>query len=73
MPNWTGILTDDQCLCVRRVLPKRKERGRNPLQRRSVIDAILNANPTGSPWRSRPHESPERHFVETLSRRRKEG
>lgn len=52
-------LTDAQWRIIRRFVPKRAKRGRKPIDRREVINAILYVNHTGCQWRSLPHDFPK--------------
>jgi putative transposase len=51
-------LTDEQWQVLRGLLPKPAKRGRRPLCRRLVLNAILYVNRTGCQWRALPHDFP---------------
>ena len=48
------------------LLPKRKKRGRPPIDRRDVIDAILYVVRTGCQWRQLPQDFPKWRTVYTV-------
>jgi len=74
MPNYPSDLTDEQWQCIKGLVPKRKKKGRKPLDRRLVIDAILYVNRSGCQWRALPHDFPKWSSVYTVFWRwRKEG
>jgi len=64
--NYPSDLTDGQWHVIRRLLPKRSRRGRRPLCRRWVLNAILYVNRTGCQWRSLPHDFPKWKTVCTI-------
>ena len=66
MRNYPSDLTDEQWQCIQRLIPKRKKRGRKPLDRRAVINAILYVNRTGCQWRALPHDFPKWSSVYTV-------
>lgn len=60
-------LTDRQWELLQRLLPKKADhRGRPPLDRRRVINAILYLNRTGCQWRQLPKEFPNWSSVYTV-------
>ena len=72
--NYSSDLTDVQWQKIRRLLPKKKKRGRKPLDRRLVINAILYVVRTGCQWRMLPKDSPKWTSVYTVFWRwRKDG
>lgn len=74
MSKYPSDLTDGQWQKIRRLIPKRKKRGRKPLDRRIVISAILYVNRTGCQWRALPHDFPKWQSVYTVFWRwRKDG
>ena len=73
MPNYPSDLTDEQWRCIAGLLPKRKKRGRKPLDRRAVINAILYVNRTGCQWRALPHDFPKWSSVYTVFWRWRKG
>ena len=56
--NYSSDLTDRQWQVVRQLLPKHSNRGRKPLSRRWVINAILYVVRTGCQWRMLPADFP---------------
>ena len=72
--NYSSDLTDVQWQKIRRLLPKKKKRGRKPLDRRLVINAILYVVRTGCQWRMLPKDFPKWTSVYTVFWRwRKDG
>jgi putative transposase len=59
-------LSDKQWQKVRQLLPPRAKRGRKPLDRRSVLNAILYVNRTGCQWRCLPKSFPNWKSVYTI-------
>ena len=59
MAQYPSDLTDEQWQTIRNLLPKRKKRGRPPLDRREVVNAILYINRTGCQWRYLPSDFPK--------------
>lgn len=49
--KYASNLTDRQWQKLKTLLPKRKKRGRKPIDRRRILDAILYWNRTGCQWR----------------------
>jgi putative transposase len=64
--HYPSDLTDGQWQVLRRLLPKRAKRGRRPICRRWVVNAILYVNRTGCQWRSLPHDFPKWKTVYTI-------
>jgi putative transposase len=64
--HYPSDLSDGQWQLVRPLLPKRKKRGRPPLDRREVIDAILYVVRTGCQWRQLPLDFPKWQSVYTI-------
>ena len=56
--NYASDLTDRQWQVIRQLLPKRSRRGRKPICRRRVINAILYVSRTGCQWRMLPANFP---------------
>jgi len=52
-------LTDIQWTRLEKLLPKPKKRGRKPIDKRWLIDAILYVVRTGCQWRNLPHDFPK--------------
>lgn len=52
--NYASDLTNRQWQVIRQLLPKRSRRGRKPICRRRVINAILYVSRTGCQWRMLP-------------------
>lgn len=74
MTKYPSDLTDGQWQTIKNLLPKRKKRGRKPLDRRWVINAILYVNRTGCQWRALPHDFPKwKSAYNVFWRWRKEG
>lgn len=67
--NYSSDLTDEQWKIVRRLLPLRAKVGRPPLDRRTVVSAILYVLWTGCQWRALPHDFPKWSSVYTIFRR----
>ena len=57
--NYPSDLTEGQWQIIWPLLPKRAKRGRKPIDRREIINAILYVNRTGCQWRAVPHEFPK--------------
>lgn len=51
-------LTDGQWRLIRPLLPKPAKRGRRPVDRRQIVNAILYLTRTGCQWRMLPHDFP---------------
>jgi putative transposase len=56
--DYPSSVSDNQWRFIKRLLPPAKKRGRKPVDRRLVIDAILYWNRTGCQWRYLPREFP---------------
>lgn len=56
--EYPSDLTDGQWRIITRLLPKRSGRGRKPICRRRVINAVLYVARTGCQWRQLPHDFP---------------
>ena len=52
-------LTDRQWQLIRQLLPQRSRRGRKPIDRRRIINAILYVVRTGCQWRMLPKNFPK--------------
>jgi len=52
-------LTDFQWAKLEKLLPKPKKRGRKPIDKRWIIDAILYVDRTSCQWRNLPHDFPK--------------
>ncbi len=61
-------LTDRQWRLVRKLIPRRKPRGRKPIDRRWILHAILYWNHTGCQWGQLPHDFPRWKTVYTVFR-----
>lgn len=61
--DYPSKLTDEQWQLIEKLLPKPKKRGRKPIDRRRVFDAILYWNRTGCQWRYLPKEFPHWNTV----------
>ena len=59
-------LTDEQWEQIRKVLPPERKRGRKPLNRRWVLNAILYVVRTGCQWRMLPKDFPNWKSVYTV-------
>ena len=72
--QYPSDLTDGQWQVLRGLLPRRRRRGRRPICRRLILNAILYLNRTGCQWRSLPHDFPNWKTVYTIFWRwRREG
>ena len=61
--HYASDLTDRQWQVIRQLLPKPSRRGRKPICRRWVINAILYVTRTGCQWRMLPAEFPNWNTV----------
>lgn len=61
--KYASDLTDKQWRFIRKLVPARKRRGRPPVDRRRVIDAILYVVRTGCQWRMLPRGFPNWNTV----------
>ena len=57
--KYASDVTDKQWQILRRLLPERKRRGRPPIDRRRMINAILYVVRSGCQWRMLPSEFPK--------------
>ena len=64
--NYPSDLTDEQWQLICPLLPKRQKRGRPPIDRRDIIDAILCVVRTGCQWRQLPLDFPKWRTVYTV-------
>lgn len=64
--NYPSDLTDGQWRKIRGLLPQGAQRGRKPLARRWVLNAILYVVRTGCPWRALPKDFPKWQTVYTV-------
>jgi putative transposase len=67
--HYPSDLSDRQWQLIRPLLPARAERGRPPIDRREIIDAILYVVRTGCQWRQLPLDFPKWKAVYTVFRR----
>lgn len=67
--NYPSDLTDRQWQIICKVLPEPAGRGRTPIDRRWVLDAILYLVRTGCQWRQLPNDFPKWQTVYTVFRR----
>lgn len=56
--EYASDVTPRQWQLIRQLLPPRKRRGRRPIHRRRVVNAILYVVRTGCPWRMLPKNFP---------------
>jgi putative transposase len=56
--QYSSDLTDRQWQLIRQLLPPRSRRGRKPIDRRTIINAILYVVRTGCQWRMLPSDFP---------------
>ena len=61
--KYPSDLSNEQWRIIRRLLPPRKRRGRPPIDRRRVIDAILYVVRSGCQWRMLPLDFPNWNTV----------
>ncbi|WP_373653804.1 IS5 family transposase [Schlesneria sp. DSM 10557] len=66
MRDYPSSLTDVQWKVIEKLLPKRAKVGRPPVDRRTILDAILYLNRTGCQWRYLPLEFPHWKTVYTV-------
>jgi putative transposase len=64
--NYPSDVTDEQWQIISKLLPPRKKRGRPPVDRREIINAIFYVNRTGCQWRALPHDFPKWKTVYTV-------
>lgn len=56
--QYASDLTDRQWQVIRQLLPQRSRRGRKPIDRRRIVNAILYVVRTGCQWRMLPKDFP---------------
>lgn len=61
--HYPSDMTDEQWQIIRKVLPRAKKRGRPPVDRREIVNAIFYVNRTGCQWRALPHDFPKWNTV----------
>lgn len=72
--KYASDLSDPQWEIVKKLLPKPKRRGRKPIDRRRILEAILSWNRTGCQWRYLPTNFPNWNTVYGVFRQwRKDG
>jgi putative transposase len=64
--NYPSDLSDEQWQIIKALLPKPATRGRKPLDRREILNAILYVVRTGCQWRALPHDFPNWKTVYTV-------
>jgi len=64
--QYPSDLADEQWQVIRGLLPKPAKRGRKPICRRAILNAILYVNRTGCQWRALPHDFPKWNTVYTV-------
>jgi putative transposase len=64
--NYPSDLTDEQWQVIKPLLPKRREGGRPPLDRRVIFNAIFYVVRTGCQWRQLPRDFPNWKTVYTV-------
>src|SRR5436305_308724 len=64
--KYPSDLTDEQLQILRGRLPRPAKRGRRPICRRLILNAILYVNRTGCQWRALPHDFPKWKTVYTI-------
>lgn len=67
--KYPSDVSDEQWRILKRLLPKPARRGRKPIDRRAVIDAILYIVRSGCQWRMLPREFPNWSTVYGIFRR----
>jgi transposase len=65
-PEYPSNLTDRQWQIISRLLPKAARRGRKPIDRRLILDAIMYVVRTGCQWRQLPNDFPPWKTVYTV-------
>jgi putative transposase len=63
--KYPSDLSDEQWRILKRLLPKPARRGRKPIDRRRVIDAVLYVVRSGCQWRMLPRDSMARGAAST--------
>ena len=66
--KYPSDLTSEQWQQVKNLLPKPKTRGRKPIDRRQILNAILYWNRTGCQWRYLPSDFPNWNSVYSVFR-----
>ena len=56
--QYPSDLSDKQWEIIKPLLPKQSQRGRKPICRRKILNAIFYLNRTGCQWRALPHDFP---------------
>ena len=64
--HYPSDLTEEQWQVLKKLLPKPARRGRKPIDRREIINAILYVARTGCQWRALPHDFPKWNTVYTV-------
>jgi len=64
--HYPSDLSDEQWQLIRPLLPKRAKRGRPPVNRRDILDAVLYLVRTGCQWRQLPLDFPKWKTVYTV-------
>ena len=64
--QYPSDLMDGQWQVLRGLLPRPAKRGRRPICRRLILNAILYVNRTGCQWRALPHDFPKWKTVYTI-------
>ena len=64
--QYPSDLRDGQWQVLRGLLPPPAKRGRRPICRRLILNAILYVNRTGCQWRALPHDFPKWKTVYTI-------
>lgn len=64
--DYPSDVTDKQWQIIEKLLPKPAKRGRKPLDRRTILNAILYVVRTGCQWRALPHDFPNWKSVYTV-------
>jgi putative transposase len=64
--QYPSDLTDGQWQVLRGLLPQQAKRGRRPICRRLILNAIMYVNRTGCQWRALPHDFPKWKTVYTI-------
>lgn len=67
--DYQSDVSDEQWEILRKLLPPVRSRGRRPLDRRWVLNAILYVLWTGCQWRALPSDFPKWQSVYTVFRR----
>ena len=57
--DYPSDLSDEQWQIIKGLLPKPARRGRKPIDRREILNAILYVDRTGCQWRALPHDFPK--------------